>query len=53
MKFVTQTHEYWIGDFVIYLTPLGWKSFKLGFIIGRENTIYLGVYCFGIDYWGK
>jgi hypothetical protein len=44
--------EYWFNNgMVAYFVPLTFKSFKLGLTLGKENCIYLGFICFGIDFY--
>jgi len=41
--------RYIFNTFVLYYVPLGLQSFKIGIVIGKENTIYCGLFCFGLD----
>jgi hypothetical protein len=46
---ISSDHYNWNG-ISIYCGVLGWSSFKLGLVLGRENTLYLGLFCIGFDF---
>lgn len=41
--------KYLSKNIVFFCGQLGMDSFKIGFTIGKENCLYLGIFCIGID----